>query len=161
MSDDASKIDPRFDPAFQRGFDGPVDAVPPARRESLLPSPARPVTTAPTAAARGAVAASAVSSAAPDAPRELVEPTTELDPAPRRPNPFLVALLVIAAALIVGGFYLVARLNELFTRSQNTGNWGDYIAVQVLTIAAPVLGILGVATAIGVVFIYAVRWGRT
>lgn len=153
MSDEASKFDPRFDPAFQRGYDGPTSAVP---REKLQPT----ATITPPSPVREPTAPQQ-STRVESAPRFLVEPTPveEEDLAPRRANPFLIALLVIAVALVGGGLYLTSRLGELFASPGPTDQY-DYITLQVMTIAAPMLIVLGIATGIGVLFIYAVRWGR-
>lgn len=154
MSDEASKFDPRFDPAFQRGFDGKTQATP---REKLQPTSVF----APVAAPPAAPAAVLPAEARPTAQRIVVEPTEVLDDddEPRRVNPFLIALLAAAVLLIGGGIYLVSRLGEMFANPSASSQY-DYITLQALTIAAPMLIVLGVATGIGVLFIYAVRWGR-
>jgi len=151
MSDDASKFDPRFDPAFQRGFDGPVQATP----RSVIREPA--TTDAAPIAAREAPAEASRPQ------RTLLEPTPDLDGddvgEARRPNPFVLGLLGAAVLLVAGGLYLVSRLSDMFANPQGSAQY-DYITLQALTIAAPMLIVLGVATGIGVLFIYAVRWKR-
>lgn len=154
MSDDAGKFDPRFDPAFQRGYDGPTRAVP---REKLQPT----ITAPPAARAFDPASAPMPAAEASGQQRIIVEPTELFDdePSARRFNPFLIALLAAAVLLIGGGLYLTSRLGELFASPTESSQY-DYITLQVMTIAAPMLIVLGIATGIGVLFIYAVRWGR-
>jgi hypothetical protein len=76
---------------------------------------------------------------------------------PRRTfNPFLLALLIVAVALIVTGFYIFQTVRELFLSTEV-----DYVTAQAVVYAAPLIVVLGVATAIGVLFVYAVRWKRS
>ena len=94
------------------------------------------------------------------APQAAVAPQDEQDDLPpRRGNPFLVALAVIGVALAVGGLVLVFQLRTIF-RDGNGNPDFDYVTLQTLMIAAPILTGLGVATGIGVLFVFAVRWGR-
>lgn len=163
MSDDAGKFDPRFDPAFQRGFDGPTRAV---AREKLQPTsavaPSVAITSPPPARAAEPDAVDRVAEGASGQQRIVVEPTDYLDDEPtgRRLNPFLIALVAAAVVLIGGGLYLTSRLGELFANPGESSQY-DYITLQVMTIAAPMLIVLGIATGVGVLFIYAVRWGRS
>ena len=149
MSDDASQFDPRFDPAFQRGFNGPTSAVP---REKLQPTAAlaAPVV----ASVVDAPQAPAVTSSAP-----AVTPQVEAEPEPRRANPFLISLFVVALLLIGGGLYLVSKLGDMFANPSSSSQY-DYITLQALTIGAPLVIVLGIATGIGVLFVYAVRFRR-
>lgn len=148
MSDEASKFDPRFDPAFQRGFDGPTSAV-------ARPVVREVVADAPTEVPRETAAAASGHE------RIIVEPAELLagEPTSRRPNPFLLGLLGSAVLLIGGGFWLISRLSDLFSTSQGSADY-DYITLQAMTIAAPMLIVLGIATGLGVAFVYAVRYKR-
>lgn len=138
MSDDA-RFDPRFDPAFQPGYEGPL-------------TPARPARTRPAAAAPEALPVIVETPPVPD--------TVEVDePQAHRPNPFLIALGAVAVLLLGGGLYLVSRLRDLFADTQSTSDF-DYVTLQVLMYAAPLLLVLGLATGIGVLFVFATRWGR-
>ena len=141
MSDDA-RFDPRFDPAFQPGYTGPL--------AESLPARARP-----TAAAPEALPAAQVPVA-----REQ-EPLSELedDPAPRRTNPYVIAIGVAALVLVGGGLYLVSRLRDLFSDTQSTSAI-DYTTLQVLMYAAPLVLVLGLATGVGLLFLLAVRRDR-
>ena len=76
-----------------------------------------------------------------------------------RTNPFLIALGVVAAALIGGGLYLVSRMRDLFASTQGETDF-DFITLQILVGLAPLILCLGIATGIGMLFIFAVRWGH-
>ena len=147
MSDNG-EFDPRFNPAFQRGYDGPLpDVAAPARE--IPSSPARAAAAEPT-------------------PLPRVEPQQEgIDDhfieseviGPRRMNPFLIVLGIVSALLVGGGLYLVSQLRSMFEDTQSSSNF-DFVTLQVLTAAAPLVICLGLATAIGVLFVFAVRWNR-
>lgn len=126
-----SRFDPRFDPAFQRGWDGPVPSVLP---ESVRPAdPERILVTA-------------------EVPSE---PEHESD---RRLNPFLIALGGVAALLVVVGLWMASQVSSGY--SSNAPTQVDYAMLQLLMIAAPLTILLGVMTGIGVLFVFAVRWGK-
>jgi hypothetical protein len=135
-----SDFDPRFDPAFQRGYDGPA-VTRPATSDAPAPSQADPPLVRID-------------------PQAAIAPQVEQDELPpRRGNPFLVALGVIGVALAVGGLVLVFQLRTLFGDGNGNPDF-DYVTLQTLMIAAPILAGLGLATGIGVLFVLAVRWGR-
>jgi hypothetical protein len=98
-----SAPDPRFDPRFQRGYDGPE---PDAPATPAVPSPLETARSSPGPAARGA----AEIAPAPDAGRPSA-PKDEADDdalwAPPRRNPFAIALLVGGIALIAVGLWLI------------------------------------------------------
>jgi hypothetical protein len=139
MSNERSTFDPRFDPAFQRGFDGEVESI--LTERSIEPAIIEPVLSSP-----------AVTEP------QLIE-ISEPDARGRRINPYLIALGAVSVVLIAGGLYLVSRLREFFDSSQTTSDF-DFVTLQVLLYAAPLIVVLGVATAIGMVFLAAVRWER-
>ena len=132
-------FDPRFDPAFQPGFEAPVAA--PSKRDS---SPARVALEQRTEAR---------------VPVLDEDSAEEHVPGPRRPNPFLIALGAISVALIAGGLGAVQSVKGIFT-SENISVDLDYISLNMLIFAAPLAIALGVATGIGVLFIYAVDYKK-
>jgi uncharacterized membrane protein YidH (DUF202 family) len=183
MSDDKSvEIDPRFDPAFQRGFDQtiPIDEyVPdPLPRKVAAPAtavPAGPVPAAPVPAApvspprvlapvppvppRAAATAAALDEPVPDVDdRVTLEADDELDSNPSR-NPFLLFLVVIAIALIAAGIWVFIRSGEAFNSSE-VRSQGDYMSLTATIQMAPFVALLGAATAIGVLFVFASRWHK-
>jgi hypothetical protein len=145
MSDDRD-FDPRFDPAFQRGYDGVVEAAPKPHR-ATQPA-ARPAEPAPS----GTPAAAPLTATPVGRHDDQPEPSG-------RTNPFLIALLAISAVLISGGLYLVVTMRDLFANTQSSTDF-DFVTLQVLIGAAPIAIGLGVATVIGVLFVYSIRWDR-
>lgn len=176
MSDDASSFDPRFDPAFQRGYDGPTPTSSPARssRRSRSDSPPQPIGLPPQ---YSAVEQPVVS----QRPSEFLQPSPadrraedrraedraallelEAEDAPRGPNPFLLALLACGALLVISGIALLSQFQSIMdSQPQNGFPQSVYYFMQVVTYGAPLLICLGLATLIGVLFIYAVRWRRS
>ena len=156
MSDDdtAARIDPRFDPAFQRGFEGAVTTtrrralpgVPPVlpAQQQIVPPPVSPP-------APAAVPAPAPTTVADD---EAVE---EL--AARGMNPFVVGLWVVAAVLVLVGGYLAQWVRTTFLTDSVSTNV-DYVTIEIVKYGAPLLIALGLATAIGLLFLHAVAWRK-
>lgn len=174
MSDDASKFDPRFDPAFQRGYDGPPPAVAPQRtlRRSRSDSPPEPIGLPPQySAVEQSVFAERPSEflqpevtgrrADDRVARELLELEHELEDAPRARNPFLAILGVVAVLLILGSVALLMNLEGLVERAMQQNNQTQFYYMQAIIYGAPMLIALGLATLIGVLFVYAVRWKRS
>jgi hypothetical protein len=147
MSDDGD-FDPRFDPAFQRGYDGVADATPKA------PRPTPPAARAAEPEFAGEWPAALESRRADGVGQK------DSDDAPgRRTNPFMIVLLAVSVLLIGGGVYLVTRMRDLFANTQSSTDF-DFVTLQVLIGAAPIAIGLGVATGIGVLFIYAIKWDK-
>jgi len=138
--DDA--FDPRFDPAFQPGYQAPVKAAPakPAREES------------PAKVALQRRTEQAVTTTAPTAESE------ETHERPK-PNPFLLALAAVALLLIVGGVSAVQQVRGIFAAEDIAVDL-DYVSLNMLIFAAPISIALGIATGIGVLFMYAIDWRR-
>ena len=150
MSDDA-RFDPRFDPAFQPGYAGPIASELPAPQPVSAPAVAAAPPTALSAAPPPAMSAVAVP--IPDLP--TAEPADG-----RRVNPFVIGLGVVSIVLMLGGGYLITLLQQMFAASQGSQTTFDYATFQALVYGAPLLIALGVATAIGILFVSAVRWWR-
>ena len=150
MSDDRD-FDPRFNPAFQRGYEGVAETPAPAARSTITPSPSsRPVTPP---AARVEPEPFALLS------RDIEEYAEAGVAAPAIRNPFIIVLAVVAVVLTGGGLLLFSRLGALFADTQSSTGY-DYVTFQVLVIAAPLLVCLGLATGVGLLFLFAVRWSR-
>ena len=139
MSDNA-RFDPRFDPAFQPGYAGPIASKP------VVAPIQQPAHVAEPPAALPAVVAASMSQETVDEPSGGV-------------NPFLIVLGGVAVALVGGGLFLTSRLREFYLNTQS-GSEFDFATGQVLIYAAALLIMLGIATAIGVLFVFAVRWRR-
>lgn len=128
-------FDPRFDPAFQRGYDEPVRSV----------KASRPIESEAVSSVSG----------------PSIEERSDAEPAPepRRTNPFLIALAALSAAMIAAGLVVATRLGDIFNSTQFNSEL-DYVSLQIVMIGTPILIGLGIATGIGVLFVFAVRWGR-
>jgi len=144
------RFDPRFNPAFQPGYDPSAHAQAHAR-----PSAEPKRTGVP----------------------ELVEhpiPMVDSEPAPsrtvhndpredqqvfRRFDPYLAGLWALSIAFVAAGLlivrYIADRMERLNTTAGTTAF--DYNLVLVYTIAAPLLVILGLATATATLFLLASR----
>jgi hypothetical protein len=187
MSDQTqSDLDPRFDPAFQRGFDpataAPVSA-PQTERVSAPPAPgAAPFAAAPSAPAPVAPAAAPTTpahrvttdavvedyalvgdhdvDATPPHGRTATSGSVGLAPdAATGRNPFLIVLGIVAVILVAVGIWLFMQAGVAFN-SRAIRSQGDYTSLQATLTVAPFISLLGVATAIGVVFVFAARWRR-
>lgn len=171
MSDDKSvDIDPRFDPAFQRGFDQsiPIDEFVPAPqpRKTAAPSPV----VAPVAEPRKVVVAPSPVAQIPEPETAVVEDDEsgetavetgdepDADSSPSR-NPFLLFLVIIAIALVAAGIWLFVRSGDAFN-SREVRSQGDYMSLDATIHMAPFIALLGAATAIGVLFVFASKWRR-
>ena len=174
MSDDASKFDPRFDPAFQRGYDGPPPAAAPQRtlRRSRSDSPPEPIGLPPqySALEQPVFAERPSEFLQPDATgrraddrvaRELLELESDLEDAPRARNPFLAILAVVGVLLIAGSVAFLMNLEGLIEGASMQGSQTVFYYLQAVIYGAPMLIALGLATLIGVLFVYAVRWKRS
>lgn len=149
MSD---RLDPRYDPRFQRGFTGPVPVA-----QVTGPVPVAQVPDARVPDVR-----------APDAdpvPPDAAAPPTSATPVPLvdRPlteNPLIWGLLVAGVALIVAAIGLLTWWMAL-ARASGTQQV-DYALLMFLIQLTPVLIGLGGATLLGVGFLFAVdRQRRT
>jgi hypothetical protein len=154
MSDENSAtIDPRFDPAFQRGFDGAVTTT---RRRPTIGTP--PVLPAQAPAARPVVSTSAVPEPTAPEPQSVVE-EDEAEEVVRGVNPFIVVLWIVAVLLVISGAYLTMWARTTFLTDSLSTNI-DYVTIQIITYGSPLLVVLGLATAIGLVFLHAIAWKK-
>ena len=170
MADDG--YDPRFDPAFQRGFEG-ANAFPPRQGQARAPQPVQQrVTPPPLADSRGASNQERPFGGehGPSPDRAVERAVTEYvaqaraeaeeSPLRLRGNPFLIALIVIALALIAAGVFIASRVDAWYEDvGPDTIGFG---LLNALVYGAPIAVGLGIATLIGVMFAFAVRWrGRS
>ena len=139
----AADFDPRFDPAFQRGYDGAAGPVRPAVE------PARSVVE-PVETAR--------------ATRSVVEPVETGRPAVEplrydtRGNPWLRALWVVAAVFTVAGM-LAAYAAQATMQGANTSSAIDYYVLP-LTVSqlAPWFTVTGLFAGVAALVLNAIRW---
>ncbi|MFM9919086.1 hypothetical protein [Lacisediminihabitans sp. H27-G8] len=141
------RFDPRFNPAFQPGYDPAVHESPPVVAErapvpELVEHPLPPVAAAPVSGAM---------------PAQLPDEATV--PLARRFDPYLAALWALSVAFVAAGLLTVRYIADRMDRLNTTGGGSafDYNLVLVYTIAAPLLVILGLATATATLFVLASR----
>lgn len=127
----APPTDPRFDPRFQRGYDGPQPAVPPPPVPTPQPEPG--VDELPSSASTEADFASSIAEA----------PWT-----PPRRNPFALALLVSGLVMILVGCWLVWTVvtASSYPNGYDRGEQAFALIQQQIT---PVLLICGVLAIVG------------
>jgi hypothetical protein len=169
---DSDEFDPRFDPAFQRGFDATESRFRSRAGAQRAPEASLAEQPQPPSGRRVAVPvapdhidyAVAQASPPPVAPREAVASDDRVDgadaaadDAPTRANPFLIALIVVSIALVGGGVWGVQAAREPFLNTDAAVNV-DYSGLQMLMTFAPMAIALGIATAVGILFVYAIRW---
>jgi hypothetical protein len=161
MADETgSGVDPRFNPAFQRGFDPsvPIEEYVPAS----APAAGTPTVAAPTAAPTQAVPTDADAASEAESLLRTNASATDTDsPASEVPaarNPFFVALLVVALLLIGAGTWLFVSTENQFDSSQ-VQSQGDYVSLTSLIEFAPFLALVGGVIIIGLLFIVGLRYG--
>ena len=173
MSDDASKFDPRFDPAFQRGYDGPVQ--PSVRRRPRVESPPEPIGLPPQySAVERPVLADPMSDllrrddrregagrTEDRAQRESSDYEDDDEIAPRGGNPFLIILAMIGVLLILASVALLMNMDQIMQQANQNNPQPNYNLMLVVQLGTPMLITLGLATLIGVLFVFAVRWKRS
>ncbi|HEY8914703.1 hypothetical protein [Lacisediminihabitans sp.] len=148
-STDEPGFDPRFDPAFQPGYDPIVHGR--EQRPPVEPNVERSERTPPTVEPGQPIAVEEEPAAEPDAETTV-----------RRPNVFLLALWVLSAIFIGTGLYLLRFISDRLDSLNTSGGGGssDYYLLQAYTMGAPMLIVLGLATATGTLFLFAARSQR-
>ncbi len=137
----ASDVDPRFDPAFQRGFESTTPRVEGAERaepvetSSAQPSRVEPVETSPVTPAQVELA----------------------DSTPAR-NPWLAVLWIKAAVLTIAAVVAQYIATEITYSPTPPTAAQEYVIPTVFGALAPTLFAAGLATAIAALVIHALRW---
>jgi hypothetical protein len=153
MNDETrSDIDPRFDPVFQRGF----DPATPVRQREPAPLPRVAASSVPVAPPDPVVPA--IHEPSPATLDAEQTPESSFGSHPGR-NPYLLALGVVAVILVAVGVWLFVQSGTQFN-SREVRSQGDYMSLDATIHTAPFISLLGAATAIGVVFVFAVKWRR-
>lgn len=170
----ADGYDPRFDPAFQRGYEGETIAKP---RQQVRPAPTSERLVAPVATPAEQQSRVFAEAQAQPRPRtvepegrreaerfdfETREPRGSIADEPVRlhTNPFIIALLVLAIVLIGGGIHVGSRIDDWYSDVRPNGI--DFSVLNMLQFGVPISIGLGVAIVIGVLFLFAIRWrGRS
>jgi hypothetical protein len=167
-SSDAA-IDPRYDPAFQRGFSGEVAIAPrgqstlrrtaavnPARPTPVIAAPPRVDEAGPPTALVGSPAAvdAAADAARADAgshpAASLTSPSAPTAPSTPRDltrNPFVLALAALAAVLIIAGAVWAFQGFSSIVKNGGTRNEVEFWAAQTMSFGAPLAIIAGLVLA--------------
>lgn len=168
MADDGKPIDPRYDPAFQRGFEGEVRSGQRAKtavRRTAIVAPA-PFREAPDAVDEDEVPANQVEArvtrSAPieddDARDFQAPPVTGMVRRLMR-NPFLIALLVLGTVMIVIGLGWLNQVGVV-TGSAGASTEADYWFLEASVFGAPLTIAIGVGIWVGLLFTFARAWNN-
>lgn len=167
MTKDDQRVDPRYDRAFQRGFDGEVAegarTSTQVRRTALVaPAPYRSSEPQPDVDDYGVRDAAPTRSAAVDDPEPTPEPVLVRSASLRdlTRNPFLVALVVLGAVMTVAGVAWANQARQLVAARGGASTELDYWFLQASVVAAPLTIIAGILILAGVLFIAAIAWSR-
>ena len=188
MSDtDGAAIDPRYDPAFQRGFSGEVQTG--AHGQSTLrrtaavnPAPARPApqrvddyrsaSPQPPLDVSRAVADAGVFAPAPDvaaasaveggtvAPQQFAAPVTASTPRELARNPFVIALAALSAVLILSGAVWAYEGFATIVKNGGTRNEVEFWAAQTMSFGAPLAIVVGLAVSAVLLVLFGRSWQR-
>lgn len=168
---DGAAIDPRYDPAFQRGFDGEVATGPRGqstlrRTAAVNPAPARmapqPVEQVDPAAVDDDVQ---LSSRHPE-PEPIG--VASIDPAPApvatprelMRNPFTIALAGLAVLLILVGAIWAYEGFATIVKNGGTRNEVEFWAAQTMSFGAPLAIVVGLAVAAVLLVLFGRSWQR-
>jgi len=177
------ELDPRYDPAFQRGFDGTVrtgertdaDRTAAPRVTSALQRSGRGVgeprangfdeLIAPPPAG-GATSPARTASGSPDADAASAAPVPTVvrmvAPAMRAPwtNPFAILVTLAGIGALAGGVWMMQEAVRMVETEGQRQTQADYWFIQWSMIASPIFVGLGALVLIGVLMLCAVYWGR-
>jgi hypothetical protein len=167
-------IDPRYDPAFQRGYDGAVatgsrtDAATRRTAPHVTSALQRPVP--PPAVSRpadgpfeqiigpppGAPAADAAPAASASAIVQVAAPAMR----PPWTNPFAILVALVGIVALGVGVWLLQETYQLTQSEDGFQDQTDYWFLQWGMIGGPVFAALGVAILVAVLVLCAVYWSR-
>lgn len=156
MPSEGQKVDPRFDPRFQRGYEGALgDGVAPAKTRGEEPPQVAPPAVDPEPA-RSPTRAPVGSDDERYLPVIVTDHVGELPETRRLLNPFIILLWIVGPALAVGG---VLGGQEVFAQQwssnfspEEAGRW------QGLMMATQAAVTVGIATTCGLLFWHAAAW---
>jgi hypothetical protein len=179
QGDEGAAIDPRYDRAFQRGFEGEVTTGPRGqstlrRTAAVNPAPARmpaqvadrvdrvePLTVAqpepvsrfaPESEAAAPTAAGAPADSAPhpvSTPRELIR------------NPFVIALAALGALLILAGSIWAYEGFAAIVKNGGTRNEVEFWAAQTMSFGAPLAIVVGLGVVAALLVLFGRSWRAT
>ena len=152
VASSGEQFDPRFDPAFQRGYDGPALTRPMAD-VATEPAEQGRIVEPPRSTEPRAHAGFAPDSAIHGAP---VAQLAALPPL--RGNPWVRALWLVCAVLTVVGVIGQTWAQQLYTSATSTSAAIQYILPSVLSTLSPWLLGAGLAAGIATLLLHASRW---
>ncbi|HEY4224834.1 MAG TPA: hypothetical protein VGM70_03385 [Pseudolysinimonas sp.] len=173
---DGAAVDPRYDPAFQRGFEGEVATGPRGqstlrRTAAVNPAPARPAAQRVEELSPTPVEALPFSSGPAVAPDAAAQVTAQAEPAPvpqavvgpreLARNPFVISLAVLGAVLIVAGAIWAYEGFATIIKNGGTRNEVEFWAAQTMSFGAPLAIVAGVAVAGVLLVLFARSWQRS
>lgn len=187
-NDSDGQIDPRYDRAFQRGFDGEVQTAPRGqstlrRTAALNPTPQRssasdPSMTSSIPVAQPTITPSGTSPSGPvpsgtiDSGHDVASRHDAETAAARAPvvhsatsreltrNPFVIALALVAAALILGGAIWAYEGFASIVKNGGTRNEVEFWAAQTMSFGAPLAVIVGLGIVAVLLVLFAGSWRR-
>lgn len=163
---DEQKVDPRYDPAFQRGYEGSVQSTvrshTAVRRSAVVsPAPYRSVEPEPEADEHGTEEAEPALAATDEqyAPAQLVPVSRVTLPEFVR-NPFVIALILLGGGMIIGGSLWANQARALVSARGGASTELDYWFLQATVVSAPLTILAGIGVLAGVLFLAAGVWNR-
>ena len=164
---DEQQVDPRYDRAFQRGFEGAVASGvrsrTSVRRTALVaPAPYRTTEPEPQVEEYGVQDVAPTRSSAEDEPEEAPDlvPASQVTVRDLTRNPFLIVLSVLGVALVIAGGAWANQGRQLVAARGGASNELDYWFLQSTVVAAPLTILAGIAILAGVLFVAATAWNR-
>jgi hypothetical protein len=161
------RVDPRYDPAFQRGFEGTVTSglrsrTSVRRTAVVAPAPFRSAAPEPEVEEHGVQDVEPTASALDDEPDVAPEPvpvsTVTMRDLTR--NPFVIALVVLGLALSLGGAAWANQARLVVASRGGASTELDYWFLEASVAAAPLTILAGIGILAGVLFIAAGVWNR-
>ncbi len=163
---DEQRVDPRYDPAFQRGYEGSVSSTvrtsAAVKRSAIVsPAPFRSVEAEPEPGEPGIEEAEPALAAT----DEAIEPP-ELVPAGRGTmrdfvrNPFVVVLILLGGGMVIAGSVWANQGRALVAARGGASTELDYWFLQATVTSAPLTILAGIAILAGVLFLAAGAWSR-
>lgn len=169
--DDGAAIDPRYDRAFQRGFDGEVATGPRGqstlrRTAAVNPAPARPAAQRVDAFALAPVDEQAAPPVAPPpegsfSPSADVIPVALATPRELARNPFVIALAALGAVLIIAGAVWAYEGFATIIKNGGTRNEVEFWAAQTMSFGAPLAIVVGLGIAAVLLVMFGRSWQRS
>ena len=163
---DEQRVDPRYDPAFQRGYEGSVSSTvrtrAAVRRDAIVsPAPFRSAEPEPVVDDQGVEAAAPVLASTDETfePAELVPVNRSLAREFFR-NPFVVLLILLGGGMIVGGSVWANQGRALVAARGGASTELDYWFLQATVTSAPLTILAGIGILAGVLFLAAAFWNR-